>query len=143
MCIRDRVYAGGGITPDVYVPYDSLLLNGYYQDLSSSITKFSFKYIEENDFNLSEEEFISNFRLDDSVVTSLQSFHATDSNNNSNLTDALNISVKRAILNELKARMGKQLYGDLAFYKILHSYDPIISSALDAQKTYTQLTEKH
>lgn len=138
-----EVYAGGGITPDVYVPYDSLLLNAYYQDLSSSITKFSFKYIEENDFNLSEEEFISNFRLDDSVVTSLQSFHATDSNNNSNLTDALNISVKRAILNELKARMGKQLYGDLAFYKILHSYDPIISSALDAQKTYTQLTEKH
>ena len=138
-----EVYAGGGITPDVYVPYDSLLLDRYYQDLSTSLTQFAFKYIEENEFNVGEKEFVDNFQLEESVISSLQSFHANASKDSIIETKVLNESIKRSLLNELKARMGKQLYGDLAFYKILHSVDPVISEALNAQKSYNQLTEKH
>lgn len=137
-----EVYAGGGITPDVYVPYDSLLLDAAYQDLNGSLTQFAFKYIEDNDFNMSEADFIDGYKLDDSVVSLLQAFHAENSEGSTKTSGELNQSIRSALLNDLKARMGKQLYGDLAFYKILHSYDPVISVALDAQKTYNQLTQK-
>lgn len=137
-----EVYAGGGITPDVYVPYDSLLLDAYYQELSSSLTKFAFKYISTNEIRLSETEFIQNFQLDDSVLTSLISFHALESKENMKKDAPLNDTIEKALLNALKARIGKQLFGDLAFYKILHREDPVIKVALDAQKSYSQLTQK-
>lgn len=137
-----EVYAGGGITPDVYVPYDSLLLDDYYQELSTSLTKFAFMYISENDISLSETEFVTEFQLDDSVLASLQSFHEAESKENNERNEELNETVKKSLLNALKARIGKQLFGDLAFYKILHSEDPVIEEALNAQKVYTQLTQK-
>lgn len=137
-----EVYAGGGITPDVYVPYDSLLLNAYYQELNSSLTKFAFKYSEENRIDLSEKDFIDNFTFDNSIISSLQFFHAEGAKNDERQKGELNDTVKRALLNEFKARLGKQLYGDLAYYKILHSDDPVISEALNAQKSFSQLTQK-
>jgi carboxyl-terminal processing protease len=138
-----EVYAGGGITPDIYVPYDSLLLDDYYQELSTSLTKFAFKYISENDISLSETEFINQYQLDDSILASLQSFHEAESKENTKKNEELNETIKKSLLNALKARIGKQLFGDLAFYKILHSVDPVIEEALNAQKSYSQLTQKH
>lgn len=138
-----EVYAGGGITPDVYVPYDSLLLDASYLELNGILTRYAFKYIEENQINMSESEFIDNFELEDSVISSLKTFHAENSTNSTQANVEVNDTIKRALRNDLKARIGKHLYGDLAFYKILHSYDPVISEALNAQKTYSKLTQKH
>ncbi len=136
-----QVYAGGGITPDVYVPYDSLLLDNYYQKLNGVLTRFAFKYTEQNEISMSEDEFVNNFKFDEGILIQLESFYDSIKTDPIQKTP-LNNSIKRAISNDIKARIGKQLYGDLAFYRILHSEDPIIDEALNAQKSYMQLTHK-
>jgi len=136
-----QVYAGGGITPDVYVPYDSLLLNNYYQKLNGVLTRFAFEYTEQNEISMSEDEFVNNFKFDEGILVQLESFYDSIKTDPIQKTP-LNNSIKRAISNDIKARIGKQLYGDLAFYRILHSEDPIIDEALNAQKSYMQLTNK-
>ncbi len=136
-----QVYAGGGITPDVYIPYDSLLLDNYYIELNSILTRFAYHYSEGNDILMSEEEYINEFEFDDTAIDQLESFYA-DLNDDAVTSSSLNNSIKMALKNDLKARIGKQLYSDLVFYKILHKDDPVIKEALNAQKTYNQLTHK-
>jgi len=136
-----QVYAGGGITPDIYVPYDSLLLNTYYQALQTNISEFAFKYVENNTLDFTEEEFIENFQLDEDIIRQLETFHVGKTGDDIKSTEQLNAPVKNELLSGLKARIGKNLYGDLAFYKILNSNDPVIEEAMRAKKVYSQLME--
>ena len=134
-----QVYAGGGITPDIYVPYDSLLLNSYYQSLLGSIPEFAFKYVENNNLSYSEDEFIRNFQLDDLTVSELENFH---SNNSAKSITEMPLSkpAREELFTGLKARIGRNLFGDLAFYKILNNDDPVIAQAIRAKNSYSQLT---
>lgn len=137
-----EVYAGGGITPDVYVPYDSLLLDKDYQRLSGSLTRFAFQYVEKNPLEIDENEFVENFKLEESILNELAIFHEQ---NNEELVDVtlLNDKIKRELLTTLHARLGKQYFSDLEYYKILNNADPVVREALNAQKIYKQLTEKN
>lgn len=134
-----QVYAGGGITPDIYVPYDSLLLNSYYQSLLGSIPEFAFKYVENNNLSYSEDEFIRDFQLDDLTVSELENFH---SNNSAKSITEMPLSkpAREELFTGLKARIGRNLFGDLAFYKILNNDDPVIAQAIRAKNSYSQLT---
>jgi carboxyl-terminal processing protease len=136
-----QVYAGGGITPDVYVPFDSLLLDSNYQKLSGSLTEFAFQYTERNPMNLSDDEFIDNFELDEFILQDLLVFHEKLKNDKIELSE-LNDKISREILTTLKAKIARQWYGNLPYYKILHNADPVIREALNTQKSYNQLTEK-
>ncbi len=137
-----EVYAGGGITPDVYVPYDSLLLDKDYQRLSGSLTRFAFQYVEKNPLEIDENEFVENFKFEESILNELAIFHEQ---NNEELVDVtlLNDKIKRELLTTLHARLGKQYFSDLEYYKILNNADPVVREALNAQKIYKQLTEKN
>jgi len=104
-------------------------------------TRFAFKYTEQNEISMSEDEFVNNFKFDEGILIQLESFYDSIKTDPIQKTP-LNNSIKKAISNDIKARIGKQLYGDLAFYRILHSEDPIIDEALNAQKSYMQLTHK-
>jgi len=134
-----QVYAGGGITPDIYVPYDSLLLNSYYQSLLGSIPEFAFKYVENNNLSYSEDEFIRDFQLVDLTVSELENFH---SNNSAKSITEMPLSkpAREELFTGLKARIGRNLFGDLAFYKILNNDDPVIAQAIRAKNSYSQLT---
>ncbi len=135
-----EVYAGGGITPDVYVPYDSTLLNQYFLELNGSITKFAFQFVEGNDFDMVESNFIEEYKLDENIIENLVDFH--HASNLSVKPDAIiNETIQDELRNAIKAKIGKQLYGDLAFYKILNSDDPVLVEAMNAQKSYNQLTQ--
>jgi len=136
-----QVYAGGGITPDVYVPFDSLLLDGDYQKLSGSLTEFAFQYTENNPMELSSEEFIDSFDLDVSILQELVSFHNKMKAEEIDVSQ-LNSKISREILATLKAKIARQYFDNLVYYKILNSADPVIREALNAQKSYNQLTEK-
>ncbi len=136
-----QVYAGGGITPDVYVPFDSLLLDGDYQKLSANLTEFAFRYSESNTMELSSDDFINNFELDESVLKDLVDFYNNLKDEEIELSQ-LNSKISREILISLKAKLGRQYFDNLVYYKILNSADPVIREALNAQKSYNQLTEK-
>ena len=136
-----QVFAGGGITPDVYVPFDSLLLDKDYQSLSGSLTEFAFQYTERNPMTLSADEFIKSFKLEESVLQDLIHFHNDLKSEEMNIGQ-LNSKIKREILSTLTAKVGRQYFNDLVYYKVLNSADPVIREALNAQKSYKQLTEK-
>jgi carboxyl-terminal processing protease len=74
------VYGGGGITPDIFVPMDTLWNSKYYQKLvrTGSFNQFTLVYINDNRVAMQKkyptaEAFIKNFSIDDSL---LQKFYA-------------------------------------------------------------------
>jgi carboxyl-terminal processing protease len=55
---NDRtVYGGGGIMPDIFVPYDSTWISDYYVDLRKKgvLNKFTLEYVDDNREELSEK----------------------------------------------------------------------------------------
>ena len=57
-------------------------------------------------------------------------------------TSILNQTIRESLATSIKARIGKQLFNDLVFFKILHAEDPVVIEALNSQKSYLKLTQK-
>ena len=123
------------------MPYDSLLFDAYYQELSGSLSEFAFKYTEQNKIDLTEDEFIQNYTISDNVVSELEAYHASFGKPKIQ-TSILNQTIRESLATSIKAKIGKQLFNDLVFFKILHAEDPVVIEALNSQKSYLKLTQK-
>ena len=63
------VYGGGGITPDIFVPIDTL--NTYSNRLFGRLNEFVFRYTDNHREELSRwelEDFVENFDMDDTIL---------------------------------------------------------------------------
>jgi len=109
--------------------------------LNGSVTKFVFQYLESNDIDEDEKTFVSNYKLNPSIIKELIEFHHLE-NPGEKQTDKMNPVIEAELRNAIKAKIGRQLFGDLAFYQILNDEDPVLIEAMNAQKSYNQLTQK-
>ena len=69
------VYGGGGIMPDIFVPWDSTWISDYYIDLRKKgiLNQFTITYVDDNRESLLKdyptvEEYIANFSVDDDFM---------------------------------------------------------------------------
>ncbi|MCE6989118.1 S41 family peptidase [Dyadobacter sp. CY323] len=70
------VYGGGGITPDIFVPKDTLLNSKYLFELYSKniIREYALRYANENQKKLEKQpfkEFVTNFEISDAMLSEL------------------------------------------------------------------------
>ncbi|MDX1667264.1 MAG: S41 family peptidase, partial [Saprospiraceae bacterium] len=66
------VYGGRGITPDIFVPLDTLVLNEQFLELRSIIDDFAFLHIEENTEDFADpdlDRFRSAYTVEDELMT--------------------------------------------------------------------------
>jgi carboxyl-terminal processing protease len=123
------VYGGGGIIPDVYVPYDANFNNDIVEFLKVSgvVDFFVFEYLyrQHNQYtSLSEAEFLSSFEVSEAIY---QQFI-------SNLSETMNMKMEdtnlytNAIKTLLKSAFGKQLFGDNTAAKVLSTFDPMLQT---------------
>ena len=75
------VYGGGGIMPDVFVPWDSTPITDYYLDLrrKNMINLFVSDYVDRNRENLQKQypefkSFKQNFKIDDAMMKNFNAF---------------------------------------------------------------------
>ncbi len=124
------VYGGGGITPDVFVPIDTLLLNDYYLSLRQHIPQFTYRYFERNEKQLDMERkaFLHNFQFSSKELKSFWDY-AVEKGIERNENEFKRIEEVLAL--SLKARLAKILFQEEGYYMVWNQQDPIVQKAIE------------
>lgn len=127
------VYGGGGIMPDFFVPLDTTMSSAYVNRLfnSDSAREFILDYLDKNKKKfegMSFESYYSDFEVSEQMLQNLVKvgeknkvkFDEKDFNKSK---DYLKILVK--------AHMGRNIFDDNAFYKVINDINEIYLQALN------------
>ncbi len=123
-----KVYGGGGIMPDVQVPFDTSRTAAliYHVSLATNLDSKAFLYVDENRGKLTEwnvEEFKKDFTVDETVI---EFFF----NEQRDMVEKLDSTTYDVLTARIKASIASNLYGNEGYIKVYHSHDPIIQEAL-------------
>lgn len=131
------VYGGGGITPDIFVPMDTLWNSKYYQKLvrTGSFNQFTLVYINDNRVAmqkkyLTAEAFIKNFSIDDSLLQKFYAF-AKDKKAEPDSAEVWSQSIP-TIKSQLKGLIGQDLFNSSVYWQVTNLQNPIYLRALNA-----------
>jgi len=125
------VYGGGGISPDIFVPLDTLVYNTDYILLRQFAAPFSYRYTAKypNEILYKDlESFRSKFRVTDAMLEEYVAY-AKDRDAEVDLDNIM--AIKGNVKTLLKARIARQLFGEKGFYTIWNDEDVMVQKALD------------
>jgi carboxyl-terminal processing protease len=133
------VYGGGGITPDIFVPFDTLDMSYYLSELSymGTLRTFAIDYTERNRRQLERFEgvdaFIRGFQVSDGMLEELSQFAQTDG-----ITpDRRGLQLSRKPISvRLMAYMARSLFGEEAYYRVMLEDDNLFNEALNAARYF-------
>jgi carboxyl-terminal processing protease len=127
------VYGGGGIMPDYFVPLDTSMNSAYVNKLFStdSSREFILDYANKNKGNFTKvslDEYYRNFKVSDAMLQELVAY----GKKNQVEFDAKDFSRSKEYLRILiKAHLGRQLYDDNAFYKVINDINEVYQQAIN------------
>lgn len=126
------VYGGGGITPDIFIPLDTIGRTPYLSELfvKGSLNQFCFEYADKNRKELSKmgfEKFKSGFRISDTMMNDLHAFAEKQGVKPNPREEEISNNIIR---NLLKSSIARQVWGNDGFYPILNEEDVVIQKAL-------------
>lgn len=125
------VYGGGGLVPDIFVPLDTLLLNDSYLMLRQYIPEFTFKYTSDYPEEFSEltlDNFSDRYTVSNKHWNAFMDYVKTKGLDERPPQLGL---VKEELQVLIKARIARQLFGDVGFYTILNEDDEMVRKALE------------
>jgi carboxyl-terminal processing protease len=116
------VFGGGGIMPDFFVPLDTTMTSAYINRLfnSDSSREFILDYLEKNKKRfegMSFEEYYNKYQVTDEM---LQSLIKVGEKNNVKFDEKDFRKSKDYLRILLKAHMGRNIFDDNAFYKVIN-----------------------
>jgi carboxyl-terminal processing protease len=128
------VYGGGGIIPDVYVPYDENFNSNIVEFLKGSglIDFFVFEHLDgqrDQYFSFSESEFLSTFEISKEIYQKFETHFSKTTRLDKTKLDTQEDFIK--IL--LKSAFAKQLFGDNTAAKVMSSFDPMLQKINDLE----------
>lgn len=128
------VYGGGGITPDIFVPVDSLELNRNFLELREHIPQFVYRQLENQtdrfkDYSIGN--WMKSYRVTDQMIKDLADY-AKDKG--VKITEEELKKITPLIRTHLKARVARHYYGEEGSFKVLNQADDIVKSAVKALK---------
>lgn len=127
------VYGGGGIMPDYFVPLDTTMNSAYVTKLfnSDSSREFILDYTNKNKSRFSKvslEDYYASFRVTDQMLNELVEY----GKKNKVEFDSKDFNRSKEYLRILiKAHLGRQLYDDNAFYKVINDINEVYQQALN------------
>ena len=129
------IYGGGGIMPDHFVPLDTIQFTKYYRSLVASgcLYQYSIDYVDANRNMLKSQyadvdDFISKFEVDEDMLQSL--INKAESDSIKLVSEEFAIS-KSLISAQLKALIGRDVFGEEAYFKVMNARNDIVKAALD------------
>ena len=139
------VYGGGGIMPDLFIPIDTTADNEFARSVFGLglVSRFSYDYTDKNRNKLnaykSIDDYIKNFAADQRLLSDFF-VYAID---NKVKPDEKSIHAsKQLIANQLKANIGRLLFGNDAFYRVVLSDDKAFNAALQQSESTEQVMVK-
>lgn len=129
------VYGGGGIMPEIFVPYDSSGSSWYFTELrfSSVFTTFAFDYVngKRNKWS-SLKEFNRTFRVTDNLLKRFSRF-AKEEYGIREDQKGLERS-KKLISKILKGEIARQLWVEQGYYQVINTTDKEVQTAWEELK---------
>lgn len=126
------VYGGGGITPDIFIPEDTLGMTSYYKEASMSglILQFAYNYTDENRVKLSTFDDVKGLETYLKRQNTLEDF-VTFADKNGLKRRNLMIQKSRKLLERfVYSRIIYNILNDQAWTEYLNQDDPAIMEAL-------------
>lgn len=127
------VYGGGGIMPDIFVPYDTSLYTDYYDQVWTRglLYRFAFKYADRNRSKL--EGFKDHKKMVEHLGKQdlLRQFIAFAEQNGVKESNEEIILSQQIILTTLEAYIARFILDNEGYYPIIHQIDPTIQKSLE------------
>ncbi|RXK85426.1 S41 family peptidase [Filimonas effusa] len=126
------VYGGGGITPDVFVPYDTATLQKeiYQLYLKGTLNRFVYNYYVENRASFKAFKNASDFAKQYSAgAREWSAITAAAAKDSINL-NSVNGTGKTDLLLTLKALLARQIWRTEGYYEVMNARDPMLEKAL-------------
>ena len=127
------VYGGGGITPDVIIPRDTIGVTKYYTKLHNTATlyEYSFRYTDEHRNEL------KSYKSVDGLMTHLEKINLCDglvayakTKGIEKEKEPMTAETRSRINRLLKAYIVRNFFGDSGFYPIYNEGDNVIGTAV-------------
>ncbi len=132
-----KVYGGGGIVPEIFVPLDTITMDSDYIRLRQFVPQFAFRYKDANPTTFTEQDFETfnkTFRQDGAVWTEFLAY-ASERGEEYVEQNAKDQRVTRELQRFMKARLAKLIYGDEAMYEVLNEGDDMVKEALEVLRS--------
>ena len=127
------VYGGGGITPDIFIGFDTSTLNKNVTALymAGTLSRFIYTYYIQHlpSFQPFKDpaDFIARYHDEDQLWNSLTAFAARDTIN----LRSLEPKDKEILQHRIKALMARQIWRTEGYYEVSNAYDPVVEKALE------------
>lgn len=127
------LYGGGGITPDYFIPGDTGRMSDYSVRImfSGLINSFGYRYAMKHPelarSYSSPEDFATRFRIGKEEWVEMLGRGAEDSLS----TDYISSAELESIKDAMKRAVGRQIWKNEGFYRMLNAADPAIRKALE------------
>jgi carboxyl-terminal processing protease len=130
---KRTVFGGGGITPDIFVSFDTTTLSRNITALyvEGTLSRFIYMYYIQHlpafrSFK-GPADFVAGFHDDDKLWTSLTAYAAKDT------IDIRSIAGKdkELIQHRIRALLARQIWRTEGYYEVSNAYDPAVRKALD------------
>ncbi|MBO7585781.1 MAG: S41 family peptidase [Bacteroidales bacterium] len=132
------VYGGGGIMPDYFVPLQRLDETPGYSEVANTaaLVQYAFHYVTQNKADLKKKyanakAFVDNFQVSDAQLTEMLGYYKKLSGHNA---PTLTAKDRKELKIWTKAYIGRNLYGEEAFYPVINTTDNTVQKALEVMK---------
>ena len=136
------VYAGGGITPDVFIPLDTSFLNENFYAARQRLPHFASRWLEAQDRNRlpkTLDEFNAKFQVSEQMFSDFLIFlqkEGVEAGTN------LLLQSKHELRVQLKARIAKLLFQEEGLYRVINDDDPVVQKAIQVLKMGKPVAQK-
>jgi len=133
---KRAVFGGGGITPDIFVGFDTSTLAKNITALyvEGTLSRFIYTYYIQHmavfqSFK-SPADFVAGFHDDEKLWNSLSTYAARDT------IDVRSIPPKdkEILQHRIKAMIARQIWRQEGYYEVINAYDPAVNKALEVIK---------
>jgi len=129
------VYGGGGIMPDVFIPWDSTPISDYYLDLrrKNVINSYVGDYVDKTRRTLKSDypvftDYDKNFRIDDAFMVD---FFAYAEKEGVKKDEKGYAASEKLIKSQLKGLIAQKLWDMTELYTIINQYDEEVLKAIE------------
>ena len=130
------VYGGGGIMPDVFIPVKKSDSVVYFNKIANQgiVFSYSMEYVDKNRKKLTSsykdiDAFLANFQVTQSMISEMVA-----RGKDAGIIPELSAYSTKEFKKWTKAYIGRNLFGEKAFYPVINDDDEIIRAAIEALK---------
>jgi carboxyl-terminal processing protease len=128
-----KVYGGGGISPDIFIPIDTGSYNSVMTKIyiKGTVSDFAYRYYLENSAQLLKYKSPADFSKNFSFTNDYWSLFTTMAAKDSVVVTNLSEKDKQDLVSRIKSSLARQLWRNEGFYEMLNTSDNTVKKAVE------------